>query len=189
VARWRPAARESEVLGEGFDRLYGVALAPGGAVVVAEAGAGRVLSIRANEAEVLAIDLDEPMGVAIDSDGAVFVSECGAGRVVRLAGGGAETILDGLKAPQGILIRAGMLYVVDAFAKELIEYDLASGARRILASGLPVGAPAGVTPKFLKAIGTMSGPMGPFAGIAAGIGGTLYISGDAEGSVLALRAG
>jgi hypothetical protein len=30
--------------------------------------------------------------------------------------------------------------------------------------------------------------MGPFAGIAAGADGTLYVSGDAEGSVLAIRA-
>jgi hypothetical protein len=29
--------------------------------------------------------------------------------------------------------------------------------------------------------------MGPFAGIAAGPNGTLYVSADAEGSVLALR--
>jgi hypothetical protein len=33
----------------------------------------------------------------------------------------------------------------------------------------------------------MSGPMGPFAGVAAGADGTLYVSGDAEGSVLAIR--
>jgi hypothetical protein len=29
--------------------------------------------------------------------------------------------------------------------------------------------------------------MGPFAGITAGSDGTLYVSGDAEGSVLAIR--
>jgi hypothetical protein len=33
----------------------------------------------------------------------------------------------------------------------------------------------------------MSGPMGPFAAIAAGADGTLYVSADAEGSVLAIR--
>jgi hypothetical protein len=32
-----------------------------------------------------------------------------------------------------------------------------------------------------------SGPQGPFAGIACAADGTLYISADAEGSVLALR--
>jgi hypothetical protein len=89
--------------------------------------------------------------------------------------------------PQGILVRNTSLYVVDAGLKELIEYDLVSGVRRTLAANLPVGAPPGVTAKFLAAIGTMSGPMGPFAGIAAGADGTLYISGDAEGSVLAIR--
>jgi len=32
-----------------------------------------------------------------------------------------------------------------------------------------------------------SGPQGPFAGIAAGPDGTLYLSADADGSVLALH--
>jgi hypothetical protein len=50
-----------------------------------------------------------------------------------------------------------------------------------------VGPPRGVTPKFLRAIGNMSGPMGPFAAIAAGTDGTLYVSADAEGSVLKIR--
>ncbi len=187
VARWRPAAMESEILSDGYDRLYGVAVGPGGGVVVAEAGGGRVLAIQSGQVEVLASGLDEPMGVGIGADGTVYVSESGAGRVVKAAGGRAETVLDGLGEPQGILVRGGLLYVVDALAKDLVEYDLASGARRAIASGLPVGAPAGVTPKFLGPIGNMSGPMGPFAGITAGADGTLYVSGDAEGSVLAIR--
>jgi hypothetical protein len=32
-----------------------------------------------------------------------------------------------------------------------------------------------------------SGPQGPFAGITAGADGTLYVSADGDGSVLALR--
>jgi hypothetical protein len=96
-------------------------------------------------------------------------------------------VLDGLQAPQGILVRGALLYVVDAGSKELIEFDLASGGRRTIASNLPVGAPPGVVPKFLGAIGTLAGPMGPFAAIAAGADGTLYVSADAEGSVLAIR--
>jgi hypothetical protein len=39
---------------EDFDRLYGVAIAPGGVVVYAEAGAGRVLSVTPGHVEVLA---------------------------------------------------------------------------------------------------------------------------------------
>ncbi|WP_373077585.1 hypothetical protein [Zhongshania sp.] len=187
VARWRPAKQESEVLAEGFERLYGVAITSGGAVLFADAGSGRVLSLKSGNVDVLASGLQEPMGIAIDSDGRCLVSEEGAGRVVKLIAGRSETIVDGLQQPQGILVRGEKLYIVDVGAKALVEFDMASGRRRILASGLPVGAPAGVTPKFLQAIPPLSGPMGPFAGITAGADGTLYLSADAEGSVLALH--
>lgn len=189
VARWRPAAQESEILADGFDRLYGIAVASGGAVAFAEAGTGRLLSVHSGNVETLAAGLDEPTGVAIAADGTCLVAEEGRGRVVKPAQGGVETVLDGLQKPQGILVRGDLLYVVDIGAKELVEYDMARGARRIVAGGLPVGAPPGVTPKFLRAIPPLAGPMGPFAGIAAGADGTLYISADAEGSVLALRGG
>jgi sugar lactone lactonase YvrE len=187
VARYRPDNQESEVLAQGFDQLYGVAIAPGGTVIFAEQGRGRVLSVRSGNVTELASGLKEPSGVAVGSDGTCFVAESGGGRVVKLSGGRTETVLDGLEKPQGILARRGSLCVVDAGRRELIEYDEASKVRRTIASGLPVGAPEGVTPKFLGAIGTMAGPMGPFAGIAAGPDGTLYVSGDAEGSVLAIR--
>ena len=156
-------------------------------MVFAEAGTGRVLSVKAGNVEELATGSSEPMGVAIGADGTCLVSEAGAGRVVKLSGGRAETVLDGLQKPQGILVRGDLLYVVDAQAKELIEYDLTSGARRTIASDLPVGAPPGWFPSSWARSATLSGPMGPFAGIAAGPDGTLYVSADAEGSVLALR--
>jgi len=187
VARYRPRHQESEVLADGLDQLYGVAVAPGGAIVVAELGAGRVLSIQSGAVEVLATGLRDPLGVAIGADGDCLVSEAGAGRVVKLTGAGVETVLDGLSQPQGILAREGRLYVVDAGAKELIEFDRESKARRTIAAGLPGGAPPGVIPKPLRGLPPFSGPQGPFAGIAADPDGTLYLSADAEGSVLALR--
>jgi sugar lactone lactonase YvrE len=187
VSRYRPANNESEVLAEGLDQLYGVAVAHGGAIVVAELGAGRVLSVQSGKVEVLASGLRDPLGVVIDSDGTRLVSEAGAGRVVKLTGSGVETVVDGLQTPHGLLVRDGQLYIVDAGAKTLIAYDLKSKARRTIASDLPVGAPPGVTPKPLRGLPPFSGPQGPFAGIAAGPDGTLYISADAEGSVLALR--
>ena len=69
----------------------------------------------------------------------------------------------------------------------MIAFDLASGDRRTIASGLPVGPPPGVEPKPLKGMPPFSGPQGPFAGIAIGPDGTLYVSADGDGSVLALR--
>ena len=60
-------------------------IAPGGAVVFAEAGTGRVLSVRSGNVEELATGLREPMGVAVGADGTCCVAESGAGRVLRLA--------------------------------------------------------------------------------------------------------
>jgi len=187
VARYRPAQQWSEVLASGFDQLYGVAVAPGGAVVFAELGGGRVLSVAGGQVDTLASGLRQPSGVAVAADGTVFVSESGGGRVVRLSHGKAETVLDGLQQPQGLLLRDGALYVVDAGSKELIRCEPARGTRQVLAAGLLLGAPPGVVAKPLGPIGVLSGPMGPFAGIAAAADGTLYLSADGEGSVLALR--
>jgi glucose/arabinose dehydrogenase len=127
------------------------------------------------------------MGVAVDGDGVVYIAEAGAGRVVKLAAGKVETLLDGLRRPEGIAIRDGKLFVVDTGAKTVTECDLASRASRVIASHLPVGAPVGVTAKFLGPIGDMAGPMVPFADIIAAPDGSLYLSGDAEGSVLAIK--
>jgi sugar lactone lactonase YvrE len=186
VSSYRPAANESEVLADGFDQLYGVAVGPNG-VVFAELGTGRVLSLRSGGIEVLASDLREPVGVAIDADGACLVAEAGAGRVIKLNGSRIDTVLADLQRPQGISIRDGVLYVVDAGAKELIGFDLNSNLRHTIASGLPVGPPPGVVAKPLKGMPPFSGPQGPFAGIAAAADGTLYISADGDGSVLAVR--
>ncbi|OBG62664.1 SMP-30/gluconolactonase/LRE family protein [Mycobacterium sp. E3339] len=186
VSRYRPQAGETEVLADGFDQLYGVATAPAG-VVFAELGTGRLLSLRSGGIEVLASDLREPVGVAVDADGACLVAEAGAGRVVRVTGSSVDTVVADLERPQGILVRDGLLYVVDAGAKAVIRFDLTSHARHTIASGLPVGPPPGVTPKPLRGMPPFSGPQGPFAGIAAAADGTLYISADGDGSVLALR--
>jgi sugar lactone lactonase YvrE len=186
VSRYATAANETEVLADGFDQLYGVAIGPGG-VVFAELGTGRVLSVNAGNIEVLASGLREPVGIAISADGAVLVAESGAGRVVRISGSAVETVVDGLQRPQGILVTDGQLYIVDAGAKELVHFDLTTRARATVASGLPVGPPPGVVPKPLKGMPPFSGPQGPFAGITIGNDGTLFVSADGDGSVLALR--
>ncbi|MGV0745203.1 SMP-30/gluconolactonase/LRE family protein [Mycolicibacterium sp. XJ870] len=185
VARYRPGAGETDYLADGLDQLYGVTLLADGTPVVVEQGTGRVLAIRATGSEVLASGLDTPVGVTLGPDGTLLVSVAGA--VVRVAGSGVEPLVDGLGTPQGILVRDGVLYIVDAGSKELIAYDLDSGARSTIAGGLPVGPPPGVQPKPLKGMPPFSGPQGPFAGISAGPDGTLYVSADGDGSVLALR--
>jgi sugar lactone lactonase YvrE len=186
IARYRPGDGETDYLADGFDQLYGVALGPDESIVFAELGTGRVHSLRSGNVEVLASDLDTPVGVAFGPDGAPLVAESGAGRVVRLAGM-PQTVADGLQRPQGIAVADGQLFVVDAGAKEVVAFDLAGGGRTTIASGLPVGPPPGVEPKPLLGMPPFSGPQGPFAGITVGPDGTLYVSADGDGSVLALR--
>ncbi|MCK5789485.1 MAG: SMP-30/gluconolactonase/LRE family protein [Ketobacter sp.] len=183
VAHWSPAKQEHQVLAEGYDQLYGIAVSSTGVAVFAEKGTGCIHSVHTGLTETLARDLQGPCGVCFSEDHCL-VSEEDAGRVVRLTQGGVDTVLDDLQKPQGILVRDNMLYVVDTGAKELIQFDMVSNSRQVIATDLPVGAPPGVVPKFLDAIGVLSGPMGPFADITGGKNGVLYVSADAEGSVL-----
>jgi len=186
IARWRPAEQAHEELTSGYDRLMDVALSSGGAILFAEMPTGRVLSLEGKNTTELATGLDKPMGVAIGGDGTIYVSEAGGGRVVKIAGGKATTVVDGLGQPEGIAVSGAKLYIVDNGTKEVIESDLVTGARRVIGSSLPVGAPPGVVAKQLGGVGDMCGPMHTFTGIAVGEDGTVFVSGDAEGSVLAL---
>ena len=186
VARWVPG-QDHEMLASGFQIPMGVALAPGGAVVLADAGAGRVVSVDGGAVTELAHGLDEPYGVAVSADGVVYVSLPNQGAIAKITAGKAETFADGLGRPEGICVQGGKLYAVDTVGKTVLECDLASGARRVLADNLAVGAPLGIAPLKLGGVGDMCGPMWTFTGIAIGGDGTLYISADGEGSVLALR--
>lgn len=188
VARWWPAKMEQQVLADGYDQLYGLALTDNGGVVFVEKGRGRVLGLQSGEVEVLAENLQQPSGIAMHGSTCLIAEEA-TGRIVKPVPGGVETVLDGLQKPQGLAVSGDLLYVVDVDAKTLIEFNLVSGERDTVATHLPVGAPAGVVPKPLGAIGVLSGPMGPFAGIAVGPDGTLYLSADADGSIIALRKG
>ena len=160
-----------------------------GTIAAAELGTGRVVSISSGRVEVIASGLADPVGLAVAPDGGWLVSEAGGGKVVALTGSGTETLAAEFACPQGILVDGNRLYVVDAGARELVEVDLDGGSRRTIASGLPLGAAPGVVPKPLKGMPPFSGPQGPFAGITAGPDGTLYVSADADGSLLAFRQG
>ena len=188
AARWTPGS-EPELLAHGFARLMGIAEGPGGEVAFADYETGRVMLAQKGQVLELAGGLDKPMGVAIAADGTVYVAESGAGRVSKLTGGKTEAVIDGLGEPQGIAIGGGKLFVLDVATKQVIESDLFGGRQRVIAGQLPVGSPPGVIAKPLGGVGDMCGPMTSFAGIAVGADGTLYVSADAEGSVLALRSG
>ena len=190
VARFSPASgAEAEWIAQGYDQLMGVATA-GAAVIFAEYGTGQVHKADGGEVSTIATGLDKPTGVAVIGD-SVYVAEVGAGRIVRLRRGSpVEAIADGLGRPEGLCASGGKLYAVDVRARALLEVDPDSGAVTTIARDLPVGPPAGVaSTRWLGPIGDMAGPMINFADVAAGPDGTLYVAADAEGSVLAVRAG
>ena len=87
----------------------------------------------------------------------------------------------------GLAISGGRLFAVDTVAKNLVACDLSGGAAEVIVRDLPVGAPTGIVGRHAGGVGDMCGPMWCFTGIAAGPDGTIFIAGDAEGSVLALQ--
>lgn len=188
VSSYHPGTRAAQELTTGLQEALGLACAPDGSAIVAEAGAGRVVKVSAKgDVSVVAQGLGRPAGVAAASDGSCYVSEASAGRVIKL-NGGKSTVVEGLQTPQGVALAGDQLLVLDVGSKELISFSLSTKQRQTLASNLPIGAAPGITPKPLMGVpGLIPGPLSPFAGLAVGSDGTIYVAGDGEGSVLAVK--
>jgi sugar lactone lactonase YvrE len=187
VTTYHPTSHEMTEHAKGLQEVYGVAVGPGGAVVVAEGGTGRVLVISGKEVKTAASGLSRPSGVATANDGSCFVAEAGKGRVVHINGGVSEAV-GGLKEPHGVLLDGDDLYIVDVGAHELVRFSTKTRQRETIATNLPVGAPPGVVPHVLAGIpGLLAGPLTPFAGITQSRDGTIYVAADGEGSILAFH--
>lgn len=187
LARTWPNEMRSEELCNGFDLLMGVAVNANGDAIFAEYGTGKVLGWNGGGVETLAEGLQGPTGLAVDDSGAIYVAEKNAGKISIIRGGRLDTFAENLAKPHGLCIANDSLYIADAGSHSVVAIDLNSGARRVIASSLPIGAPPGVEPKLLGAIGDMAGPMLSFTGITAAKNGSLYVAGDAEGSVIKLQ--
>lgn len=179
-----PETGETRDRARGVDRPLGVAVRADGSLVVAESGAGRVLLISPeDEVTVLADGLTRPVDVALDDEGRCHVSDPGQGAVLRLDGATPTPLLAGLVEPQGITVLGGELFVVEVGTRSLRSIPLDGGDPRVELADLPVGGPDRPTPALFAA--GLPGVAPSFAGLAAH-DGTLYLSADAEGSVLLL---
>ncbi|MER5390014.1 hypothetical protein [Saccharopolyspora sp. NPDC002686] len=189
VRTYEPDDRVLTTRARELSRPTGVAARRDGSLVVAETGRGRVVTIAEDDAlDVLAEDLDSPVDVAIDEQDRCYVSDERAGTVSLVDGCGIALVAEGLEAPQGIAVLDGELFVVETGRRRLLAIDLATGERRVEARDLAVGLPPG-TARAQPALfqhGLPGVPV-PFAGVAAGADGSLYISANGEGSVLRLR--
>ena len=182
ASSYDPGSRSARLRAENLDRPQGIAVRADGTLVIAEAGAGRVLAVGPDGAiEVLAGGLGRPVGVALDADGRCHVSDEERGAVYRLDDGGPVVLADGLDAPQGLLVRDGRPIVVEAGRRRVVEVG---PPLRVLAAGLPIAEPRRSWPALFA--GGLPGVPRQFTALAAGPDGSLYLAGTAEGSVLRL---
>ncbi|MFC5101485.1 hypothetical protein [Kibdelosporangium philippinense] len=163
-----------------LDRPVGIAVRDDGALVVAEAGAGRVIAIEADDTiTVVASGFGSPVDVAFDAQQRCYVSD-ELGVIYRIDDGQAVAIASGLATPQGLTVRGEELFVVEVGHQRVLAIHLDTGERRVEADNLAISPPE-KTARALFAHG-MPGCPGQFAGIAVGPDGSLHVAG--EGSVL-----
>jgi sugar lactone lactonase YvrE len=182
VRTYDRATRSVRTRADGLDQPLGIAVRADGTLVVAEAGAGRILAIDLDdEVSVLATGLGRPVDVAVDTESRCYVSDEARGAVYRLDDGTPMPVVGDLDAPQGIAIGDGHLYVAETGAGRLVALDLATGETRV--TDLPAGPPPLRDLPALRAHGLPGVPR-PFAGLAAAPGHSLHLA--AEGTILHL---
>lgn len=189
VRTHHPARETTRERAAGLDQPVGIAVSPGGSLVVAEAGAGRIVAIDGDDTvTVLAEGLDHPVDVAFDGEGRCYVTDDRLGAVLRIDDGTPVTVADGLGAPQGLAVLGDELFTVETAHRRLRAISLTTGESRIDAEELPVGPPPGVAPRADPALfaGGLPGSPRRFAGLAAAPDGSLLLSADGEGTVLRL---
>ncbi len=180
------------LLATGLDQVMGLADDGHGAVMVADSGSGRLLRLDGGKVEVAAEGLGRPTGLArcAPMPGFLVADELG-GRILHVLDGEVRTVLSGLDEPHGIAVRGARGYVVERGAGRLLEFALQVGAHEqhatAIAEHLPLGSGGGGRLASLPGTGTLPGPLLPFADLAQGNGGVLYLSADGNGAVIALQ--
>lgn len=195
VHTYDPGDRTMRERVTGLTEPVGITVGPDGALVVAEAGAGRVVSVDTGTTAdgtvtVLAEALQHPVDVAFDAQGRCYVSDDRLGAVLRVeADGSTYVVADGLAAPQGLAAVGDTLFTVETGRRRLTAITPGTGECRTEAEGLPVGQPPDTAPRTEPALFTngMPGAPRPFAGLATAPDGSLLLSANGEGSVWQLR--
>lgn len=187
VRTYDPAAKTARPRANDLDEPAGIAVEPGGALIVAEAGAGRVVRIAEDDTRTVVADgLGRPVDVAVHPDGRYYISDEDAGTVVRIDGAAREDVLSDLDRPQGLTLLGDELFVLDTGRRELVALSLTTGERTVEAANLPIGLPPGSTRPERINKSPYAAPPKAFAALATAPDGTLLVGANSEGSVLRL---
>jgi len=169
----------------GFGAPYGVAFDSDGTVLLADFAADALVRVAlddTNARSVVAEGLGGPVGLALDGQGGAYVTGHGAGTVtwIDLASGESTLIADGLHQPEGLArLPNGKLAVAAVGTQRLLIVDPGDGAVEVAAESLPIGfdlGGAGPAPAL-------------FTGVAALSDGDVYVTGDADNSLLRVSLG
>ncbi len=158
----------------------GLRLMPGGSVLVAEFGAGRVLRVGPNDdsrARLVAEGLAGPFGIAVADATRGYVTEAEGGRVTefRLDRFEKRAVATGLAWPEGIALMAdGRLAVVEVGLRRLVAIEPDSGRIEVMADNLPVGIVSAQGVRDPHAV----------AGVAAAPDGALFVSANTNRTIL-----
>ncbi|MEJ8811689.1 hypothetical protein WKW77_11480 [Variovorax ureilyticus] len=167
----------------GLKAPYDAMPMPDGSVIYAEIATGsitRASGPKFEHKEVIASGLGGPVQITLGKDGALYVTEA-AGKLTRIpldASAPLRAVAEGLALPEGVAQTPwGSFIVAESAARRLVEIDLATGTRRIVAEGLPIGLEGGPG---------MPPPYVP-TGVAVGKDGTIYMTADRNNALLRIR--
>lgn len=148
---------------------------PGGDVLVAELGAGRLTRLKGDTAVPIVQGLAGPTSLASASDEEVYVAETAAGRIVRIhaATGAKTTVAEGLALPKGLAVLPdGRIVTLEMNARRATAIDPKTGAKTALADKLPLGL--------------VTQPVPLAGGVAVDAAGVVYVSSDVENAIYRL---
>lgn len=191
IVDFTPGA-EPRTLTSELSEPLGMAENSWGEIAIAEAGAGQLRVISPDgRVTVLADSLDRPTSVASSPDGTWIVSEASASQVTRIESDGKRsTVMANLEEPHGVSVVDEWIYVVERGARRLTRCLQTGEEPEVVAEDLPVDNAAAIEVPLIEGLPPIApGPWPPFNDLAITHNGTLLVSSDQLGTVLAITHG